>query len=648
MVEGSDKMITVKLNIPNTWLVVGAGGKEYCINSQYVKGIAELDGKDYKANTKKLDVNSLIKGEYTIYGNILKVLDLRRVLGSNSIDYEKLLATEEMHKIIYAHMAWVDELELAILTTEETSINLDIKQSKELELLSKLDIGQEGKMKGMVKSINKALKIIYNTANNLLDSRKNRELTTEDLSKLTELKRQSKMYIVKNLEKILKIRNESIKETCLMVEVKNIAFAISVDYVDTITNGDDNIIRKTKEKLSAGTIKVKSKDYEIIDLTKLMNLIKVEGGNGKAAGVCYLKDSYNNILIEGKAKSEIRADKTLELGHHSILDHSNITLLIEGIPKIVAMILNNTQYYTTSEKSARYTQMEPGTGLESSLYHKWVGKFENIIGSDNPKIDSSTRNKLAMENARYLISVFTPTTMIYTTSHRQLDYIINWLDSYGEHLEGEGLVGEFYDKLLEVINEFKTELTDKLPEPLIKDIKSRGFDLITSDIGNGFEVVTDVYRVYYKATFAEVAQAQRHRTINHQIKVGEQESAEYYVPPIIRGTRHENDWIGDIKSLASIYPQGTLVEVAERGTFENFILKAKERLCGRAQLEITNITEESLKTFIDSKENLSEKNQALLERNTYDNKPCAKCLMDNFQCKEVCTWGSKYGLNRNI
>lgn len=279
--EGSDKMITVKLNIPNTWLVVGAGGKEYCINSQYVKGIAELDGEDYKANTKKLDINSLIKGEYTIYGNILKVLDLRRVLGSNSIDYDKLIATEEMHKIIYAHMAWVDELELAILTAEETSINLDIKQSKELELLSKLDIVQEDKIKDIVKSINKALKIIYSTANNLLDIRKSRELTTEDLTKLTELKRQSKMYIVKNLEKILKIRNESIKETCLMVEVKNIAFAISVDYVDTITNGDDNIIRKTKEKLSAGTIKVKSKDYEIIDLTRLMNLIKVEGGNGK-------------------------------------------------------------------------------------------------------------------------------------------------------------------------------------------------------------------------------------------------------------------------------------------------------------------------------------------------------------------------------
>ena len=82
--------------------------------------------------------------------------------------------------------------------------------------------------------------------------------------------------------------------------------------------------------------------------------------------------------------------------------------------------------------------------------------------------------------------------------------------------------------------------------------------------------------------------------------------------------------------------------------FENFILKCKERLCGRTQLEICNVSEQYMDKFLENRHNLSSVNQELLDRNTHKGKTCTKCLMDGFKCKEVCQWGARRGLTRMI
>ena len=73
---------------------------------------------------------------------------------------------------------------------------------------------------------------------------------------------------------------------------------------------------------------------------------------------------------------------------------------------------------------------------------------------------------------------------------------------------------------------------------------------------------------------------------------------QYYVPPIIRDNEDLTRlWIDDIKSLGNIYPQATLLDVTEMGTLDNFILKMYERKCTFAQLEINQITSETLKKY---------------------------------------------------
>lgn len=44
-------------------------------------------------------------------------------------------------------------------------------------------------------------------------------------------------------------------------------------------------------------------------------------------------------------------------------------------------------------------------------------------------------------------------------------------------------------------------------------------------------------------------------------------------------------------------PQGTLLDVSEAGSYKNFILKAKERLCACAQKEIRDLTLKQTKDY---------------------------------------------------
>lgn len=407
---------------------------------------------------------------------------------------------------------------------------------------------------------------------------------------------------------------------------------------------EEQDIEEVKALVKSGnTDEAINKINEIQDLTSKISLA------GKTAGVCYMREDYLSDTIQNKELSIKRAKMTASRGHHSIYDHSNITLLMEGIPKVVAMMLNNTQYYTTSEKSARYTLMEPQNKLEKELYNKWIEKFNLVINGLYPEMDKVTVNKLAQENARYLISVFTPTVMVYTTSHRQLSYIIDWAEKLSEQLEKTGLTSSFYKELVKAMLEFKDCLVGIMGEQPIKDNKNREFNLFTKLEASDKEIISDVYKMRYRASFAELAQAQRHRTIVYRAYLDTEEKDNFfYIPKCIYQTDLQEEWLSDAESIRGNFPQGLMLDIEERGLIETFLLKSKERICGRAQLEIADITAQQMSKFIGVKEELSILNKELLERHIKKDQVIAKCLMDGFKCKEVCSWGSKGAIDRLI
>jgi len=309
--------------------------------------------------------------------------------------------------------------------------------------------------------------------------------------------------------------------------------------------------------------------------------------SGKIAGVCYDKEGFSHLEKEPLEKTMRRVDMTLNNGHHSVYDHIIINFNLQNIPKILAMVLNNEHQYTTSEKSARYTPVVRQAGSiitadEERLYNKWIDIFKIRIKSQYGDIYSDSKiQKLAQENARYLVTVFMPTQMIYSTSLRQINYIASWMQNYIDNADRNN---DFERKLATCMEEFIQELEDVnvLEEGLMKNEKYRRLSIFGKDLDKKEEHFGDVYSTVYKGSFAQYAQAHRHRTLDYQLQMSDEK--EYFIPPIISDDQMlVDEWLNDMQTVRGVTPQGELVRISEVGKYEDFILKW---LLSAAQLEI--------------------------------------------------------------
>ena len=127
---------------------------------------------------------------------------------------------------------------------------------------------------------------------------------------------------------------------------------------------------------------------------------------GKAAGVCYMPDNYFDVGIQNEDNARKRALSNAKNGHTSVYDHSHISLIIQT-SKMICMLLNSFNVYTTSEKSARYTVMHGNTEIEDELYQKWIQKFQNRIVTvykdiDDTIINNRINKKLNTEKIQYI------------------------------------------------------------------------------------------------------------------------------------------------------------------------------------------------------------------------------------------------------
>ena len=378
---------------------------------------------------------------------------------------------------------------------------------------------------------------------------------------------------------------------------------------------------------------------EVIASTKVgysMSKEEAVDFSGKSAGICYLPDTVETLFLEPSEKTARRASNNIKSGHHSVFNHPTYNLCFDGIPKILAMVLNNEKMYNTSEKSARYTRMTPSPS-EKALYEKWILLFEEQISLAYPNFDEKRVKKLAQENARYLISVFTPATVMeYTVTFGQLNYIINWAKDFIANNYSD----TFSLKLKDVFSDFLNALPYLAVDGLDSKLKNRSFSLFAQRKSR-YEEFGENYCTTYLASFAQLAQAQRHRTLSYEFSL--LDVPQFYIPPIIRNTELEKVWLDDISSLANYFPQGMLVQVNERGTIENFVLKCTERLCGSAQLEIMEQTHNTLLKYLEATKNKPELYDYLLPYSKG-----ARCTFPGWKCDSPCIFGGKNAMNRVI
>lgn len=366
--------------------------------------------------------------------------------------------------------------------------------------------------------------------------------------------------------------------------------------------------------------------------------------SGRIAGVCYDKDGFEHLEKEDILNTKKRITNTLENDHHSVYDHIMINLNIVGIPKILAMVLNNEHQYTTSEKSARYTDVTYNNSYLSEkeviLYNKWNEKFKVMLKEYYPELSNFKIRTLAQENARYLVTVFVPTEMVYSTTLRQINYLASVLNKY--ILEHKSSNDYLESNLCVYMSEFikKLDKLNILDKRLMNNGKNRNITLFGNNLENRKDIFSYIFSVNYESSFASLAQAQRHRTLYYQME--RENNKKYFVPPILyRDEKLVEEWLNDIKSVGDIVPQGEIVLINESGTYDNFIMKAKERLCTAAQLEVMRNTRDTLIKYRDSleDEHLKEDIKKYVKG--------ARCTF-GYNCTKKCNFKDGITLKRDI
>lgn len=387
---------------------------------------------------------------------------------------------------------------------------------------------------------------------------------------------------------------------------------------------------------------------------------------GKNAGICYMAEPYTSQKISGYEESMKRFRNTIISTHHSIADHCKVTVLFENVPKIFAMVMNSLQDYATSEKSARYTVMSNLSEEENLLYNKWREKLKNVLLEKD--VPEANAEKLANENARYFISVFSPaTTFSYTTSIRQWNYINVWFNeliNVGYPEDYPEYIKRFSGNLRPWLLEFKGLFENSLIyNDLIEEPKSRRIYFIPQLYPDTLEpiyqkeIYSDSYSSRYYVSFSSLAQLHRHRSIKYVINdLSTIDRPVFFIPDFIKDDpAMVEEWSEDMNGCKDNFPQGLVIEVFEFGTIDKFLLKCDERLCGRAQYETMQCVKSVLMMFCEARDCSPYYNQKVLDwfelgedKDTFRVK--AKCEMRVGGCadKGGCLHGPKNATERTF
>lgn len=378
---------------------------------------------------------------------------------------------------------------------------------------------------------------------------------------------------------------------------------------------------------------------------------------GKAFGFCYLEDDIETIMLESPEDSAKRSRGCIKSTHHSGFDHAKYSFTFTGISKMLAMILNNQGKYAASEKSGRYTVLDIDDPEEARLREKWQKIFYAILYEryhddfykfyDKPKftpeqVEAKTKFALvkkAQENSRLVTTVFTKTKMVYSMDARQLSYL---------KYEMEKFIADepdtpFYARIKAEMREFlkATEPYGLLERGLSPEKKKVTLPFFHPVREEEFGLN---YSVNSKMSFATFAQNQRHRTVHCTIEMPEEGHEEYFVPEFIK---HDpalvQEWIADLKGKTGNgdYPQALLVHMNERGRYEDFIMKAYERMCGAAQYEVMKVTVEQYEKYMENVTSV-EAREALSEL-----APCVRCKF-GYKCSAPCQFGPQNALTREF
>lgn len=398
---------------------------------------------------------------------------------------------------------------------------------------------------------------------------------------------------------------------------------------------------------------------------------------GVKAAVCFKDGDITPDMIRAQESDE----RLLERGLNTVLsDHTSpseqptVMLEIVGIPKILCMVLNNEHQYTADERSLRYTLVKESEYIseqEVTLYNKWLEKFINILSKEyysfflqhnkgttdeiTIKRANSAIKKIAQENARYMVSMFVPTTLTYSVPFAQINKLCVYMNDIVQdpHNEFECLLVPYFKEFIQKLKDLDVILTEhdahilcpKLNVPdtdnfLYKNNKHIALSIfaernkfsgikLANEFGVSFSYNMDI-------SAASLAQFHRHRTVNFEMLAPTTEENLFYIPKLLDGKDDLiHEWLVDINSVNKYYPSGKLLHVNANGPLKHLVnYVGKERACDRAFLETEDMfTNQMLPEIYEGL--LSSGKQELAE----ELKPYVlklRCMYPDYNCPSRC------------
>ncbi len=363
--------------------------------------------------------------------------------------------------------------------------------------------------------------------------------------------------------------------------------------------------------------------------------------SGKVGGICYNEDGLMASFDEPQEKTDNRIASTTSNEHQSVFEHVNIGMYLKDASKMLIMVLNCEHQYATSERSMRYTPIkEVASNLspeEIALYNKWYEILLNRITAAYGGVLKPFKIKtLAKENARYMASVFLNTEMLHTIPLAQLNRIVAYMKDFMAKEDKD----DFETRLSQDFEMFIGECSrlNLLDERLQSNRKHRKLAIFGEDLDSIPEEFGVTYSTNYVGSFVEFAQAERHRKGEYQLERNPENG--FFVPPIIADDPElKDEWLRDMESVRKYFPQGELVTINERGSFDTFIMKLKERDCSAAQLEIFRQSNDTKQKYYDA---LAEKDHPFVKKlEPYMHG--RRCSYSDFDCPNPC--GFKEGID---
>ncbi len=310
---------------------------------------------------------------------------------------------------------------------------------------------------------------------------------------------------------------------------------------------------------------------------------------GRVTGICYSNATIDEIIGEDKDKTLRKVNYIKDYRANRIFDHNLITLFLGDVPKFLATLLRSEGFGIVSEQIL--TEQ-----AQSVVLNKWrdvfVNKLIKKMNEDNPMTFSQALvNETADYYLGYLTPSFAPTNIVYTTTHQNLNSLVMFLDKLYTTL-GDA---KFENTLKLHVKELATQLKS-LPfytQTLSKLDSKHQFKLFANN-HKIEEYFGDVYSTSYRLSMLGFSQLQKVTTAKLSIRVME---GAFYIPPIIKDSDDlTNLWLEDIGNIEN-FPMGTLLEVIERGTLDDFVSKTIDIVNVNTYDEIRGVHEQILTKY---------------------------------------------------